>query len=104
MENKSKAETFIGFCVRARKCKIGMNASCTLKKAQLMIVCHTASENTVKEAKKLAVKLHCELLMTKTKTLEEMTHKQNAKVMALTDQALSKAILDNSENDFIVTN
>ena len=32
-----------------------------------------------------------------------MTFKDNAKVMAVSDKALSKAILDNLENDFIAT-
>ena len=37
MENKTKAETFIGFAIRARKSRIGVNASLTLKKANLVI-------------------------------------------------------------------
>ena len=101
MENKSKAETFIGFCIRAKKCKIGTNAAGTYKRADLIIACHTASENTINEAHKLALKFKCPLLITKTKKLEEMTHRENAKVMAIADAPLAKAILDNSEKDFI---
>ena len=53
MEN-NKAYTFIGFAMRTMKYKVGMNACQTLKKANLVIVCKSASENTVKEAVKLA--------------------------------------------------
>ncbi len=104
MENKSKAETFIGFAMRARKYRVGVNAVGTLKKVNLIIICHTASENTVKDAVKLAGKFHCPAIMTKEKALEQITHRENAKVMAITDSALSKAILDNSKEDFIARN
>ena len=103
MENKTKAQTFIGFAIRARKCKIGMNALQTLKTINLMICCKSASDNTKKQAKKIAEKYRCPLLLTTRKTLEELTFKENAKVMAVSDKALSKAILDNLENDFIAT-
>lgn len=101
MEIKSKAETFIGFAMRTGKFRIGLNACGTLKGASLMIVCSSASENTVKQAKKLARRFGCVLLSPKEKTLEQITHRENAKVMAIADKELSKAILDNSENDFI---
>ena len=104
MENKTKAQTFIGFAIRARKCKIGTNAVATLKKANLVIVCHTAADNTKKEADKLAKKFKCPIIETVGVRLEEITHKENAKVMAIADRELSLAILNNSENDFNVRN
>lgn len=94
---KSKGETFIGFAIRARKCKIGVNACATLKKAKLVIVCKTAAENTFKEAEKLSARFFCPMLITKEKTLKEMTHKENAKVMAITDVALARAVLSVKE-------
>ena len=104
MENKSKSSTFIGFAIRARKFRIGMNAVQTLKSINLLIVCNTASDNTKAEAEKVAKKYRCPLVITKTEKLEDITHRENAKVMAIADKALAKAILDNIENDFIVNN
>ena len=104
MENKSKSSTFIGFAIRARKFRIGMNAVQTLKSINLLIVCNTASDNTKAEAEKVAKKYRCPLIITKTEKLEDITHRENAKVMAVADKALAKAILDNIENDFIVKN
>ena len=101
MENKGKAETFIGFAMRTGKFRIGLNASATLKKAHLFIVCRSASENSKQDAVKLAKRFHCPLIETLEKTLEEITHRENAKVMAIADKALSKAILDNSEKEFV---
>jgi len=101
LEKKSKAETFIGFLMRSKKYRIGMNAVQTLKKANLIIVCHSASENTKQEAKKTALKLHAKVLYTVSKTLEEMTHKENAKVMAVLDKDLANAIINQTEKEYI---
>jgi ribosomal protein L30E len=99
--DKSKAETFIGFAMRTGNFRIGANAAATLKRANLMIVCSSASENTKKEAEKLAKKFKCPLIEPTVKTLEEITHRENAKVMAIADKNLSAAILDNLEKEFI---
>ena len=104
MEKTNKVKTFIGFAMRTGKFRIGTNAAATLKKASLVIVCHTAAENTKKEADKLAAKHRCKIIETVIKTLSELTFRENAKVMAIADSALSKAILDNSEKDFIARN
>jgi hypothetical protein len=66
-----------------------------------MILCNSASENTVKDAVKLAKKFNCPIITPKEKKLEEITFRENAKVMAIADKDLSKAIIDNSQNDFI---
>jgi len=100
LEIKTKAETFIGFAIRTGKFKIGTNAVATLKKAYLVIVCNSASENTKKEAEKLARKFGCPLIESKNKSLEQITHRENAKVMAISDKQLSDAVLSNSEEDF----
>ncbi len=104
MENKTKAETFIGFCMRTGKFRIGLNAVQTLKSIKLIIVCKTASENSKDKAQGLSKKYKCPMLVTVSKTLEELTHRENAKVMAVSDTALAKAIIVNSEKDFIAVN
>ncbi len=103
MENKTKAETFIGFAMRAGKFRIGANAVQTLKRAELMIVCSTASENTKKQAISQANKFHCPIIESII-PLENLTHRENSKVMAITDKSLTKAILQNMETDFIARN
>lgn len=104
MNKVSKAQTYIGFAMRTGKFRIGTNAAATLKKAELVIVCKSASDNTKKEADKLARKFHCPILETKEITLDEFTHRENAKVMAIADKSLSLAILSNSDEDFIARN
>ena len=101
MESKSKAETFVGFVMRTGRFKIGGNAIATMKRAYLILVCRSAGDNTLKDASKFAKKFGCRLYQTKDKLLEEYTHRENAKVMAISDKALASAIADAAENDFI---
>ena len=101
METKSKVQTFIGFAIRARKYKIGFNACTTLKGANLIVICRSASENTIKQTLKLARRLNCPTVKTVEKNLSEYVFKDNAKIMAITDKALSQAIIDNSEQELI---
>ena len=101
MTEKTKSATFIGFAVRSGKFRIGGNSLATIKSANLVIVCKTAADNTVKLAKKYATKFNCPLIKTVTNTLAELTFKENAKVMAITDKSLAQAVIDNAKEDFI---
>ncbi len=101
METKSKAETFLGFAIKARKVKMGLNAIATLKKAELIITCKSISDNSFKEALKLKNKFHCPILKTLDKELSELVFKDNVKIIAITDIALSKAIKENLGQTFI---
>ena len=101
-----KISSYVGFAIKSRNVLVGQSIIKQNKTKQIycIILCSSASENTKKEAEKLAGKFHCPMLITKVKLLSELTYRENAKVMAITDKALSKAILDNSENDFIAKN
>ena len=98
---KSKAFTFIGFAIKARKVKMGVNAVATLKRAELLIVCHTASENTVKDAASLAKKLKAKLFVLNEINLSEVTFKENCKLIAITDKPLSEAIFKSDERRLV---
>ena len=102
MENKTKAQTFVGFAVRSRKFKIGLNACATMKRAELMIICKTASENSKKEGLSLSKKLRCELICFKDEKLEDLVHRENAKIMAISDKALANAIKKEAQDEFTV--
>ncbi|MBO4594634.1 MAG: hypothetical protein J5697_02910 [Clostridia bacterium] len=97
MENKKKAETFIGFTVRTGRYKTGLNAVSTLKRARLVILCKSASDNTKEEGRKFALKFRCPVLITEEKTLGELIFKDGVKIMAITDGDIAKAIIDNKE-------
>ncbi len=101
MINNKKAQTFIGFAMRTGQFRIGVNAIKTIKRANLLVVCGSASENTVNDAVKLAKRFHCKLIKTQGALLEEYTHRSNAKLMAIENKELSQALLQNVGEDFI---
>ena len=104
MQVKSKFQTFIGFAVKANKYKAGMNSVLTLKRAKLIIVCKSASDNTKKQALKVARKLKASAFVTVNYMLSDLIYQENAKVMAITDGELSKAVIKNAEGELLIIN
>lgn len=101
MEANSKLTTYIGFSIKSGKCRFGLNTVESIKRAKLIIVCKSASENTKSQARKISKKLGCPLKITLEKTLDEYTYRQNCKIIAIEDASLSKAILENCQKEFI---
>ena len=97
MENKSKAETFIGFAVKCGKFRSGQNTLATIKSAHIILVCETAAENTKKTAEKYAAKYRCKAYITVGVKLCDLAHKDGIKIAAITDNSLAKAVADNAD-------
>lgn len=99
---RSKAESYIGFCRKAGKLTCGANAIEVQKKGiYLLLLCQSASENTKKNAQRLALKFGCTLLVSEGKRLEQLVGKENCKLAAVRDEGLAKAILSCAEDEFI---
>jgi hypothetical protein len=97
---KSKVDTYIGFCVKARKILLGAGSVDVAKKGvKLILVCSTASENTFKLAIKYKNRFSCPLIICKC-GLENAVNKPNCKIAAVMDESLAHAILDNVCDDY----
>lgn len=99
----NKIQTYIGFAVRSNKYKKGIYSIKLLKSAGVVLVSRTAGKNTTKEATLIASRLKCPLVYTVGVDLEEISHIQGCKIMAITDNNLAKGILDNLGKDFTLT-
>ncbi len=98
---KSKIETYIGFAIKSRKVTCGFNSIESLNKGvYLLILCSSASENSLKLAEKLQHKLKCKLMVCNDIKLEDVTHKPNSKIIGIRDENLAKAICDNEDANF----
>lgn len=96
----SKAERYIGLCIKAGKLTCGFNAlAAERKEVYLLILCASASENAKKSALKLKNKFGCELLEYSCGLLEDLTGKPNAKIAAVREKNLAKAILSVLDDD-----
>ena len=98
---KNKVVTFIGFAVRARKVKCGVNAIKTIKgNVPVIVICKTASENTFNDVVSIAKKLNATLIISENYLVEDIVHKENCKVVAITDKALATAVLEHLDTGF----
>lgn len=97
---KSKVETFIGFCIKARKIALGVGAISSLKGGvHLVIVDGTAAKNSKEAALKFKNKFSCPLIVCKS-GFGDAVNKQDCKVAAIRDGQLAKAILDNCDGNY----
>ncbi len=97
---KSKLETYLGFCIRARKIIFGTEMISRQKRGvKLLIMDGNIGANSLKVMLKAKETLGCPLLRTEEAgALGEWLHKPAVKAAAITDDSLSAAILSVAEN------
>ena len=96
----SKAERYIGLCMKAGRLTCGFNAVETEKKrVYLLLLCASATENAVKSALKLKKKCGCELAVLTGRSLGEIVGRENCKLAAVRDENLAKAILSAADEN-----
>lgn len=99
---QSKILSYIGFAKKSGKLRCGVNAISTIKGGvKLLIICKTASENTYKDALKLATKFSVKLIESDI-PIEEICGKENCKLIAIEEPNLAKAIIDNLDCHFTI--
>ena len=94
----NKIKTYVGFAIKSNKVLIGQSTIKSNKNKQIycILVCSSASENLVDLAKRVAEKNNCQAIV--VENLEMLTHKEGLKIIAITDENLGNAIINNKEN------
>lgn len=94
----NKIISYIGFAIKSNSVIAGQTPiKRSKKKIYLILVCNTASENLKNLAKNIANKQEsCEVICTNV-LLSDLTNIKDIKIIALTDENLSKAIISNKE-------
>ena len=93
----NKIISYIGFAVKSDSLIAGQTPlKRTKKQLYVILVCNTASENLKNLAKNTANKHNCECIITKI-NLSELSNLKDIKIIGLTDENLSKAIIENKE-------
>ncbi len=88
-----KIISYLGFAQKSNNCIMGQTALKKCKKQlHLILVDSSASENLINLAKNVAKKHACECVVTKME-LKNLIKFQDIKIIALTDENLSKAII-----------
>ena len=93
----NKIISYIGFAQKSNSLIAGQTPlKRTKSKLHLILVCSSGSENLINLAKNLAVKHDCEYIVTKPE-LHTLTNINDIKIVGLTDENLSRAIIQNKE-------
>ena len=88
----SKTESYLGFCRRAGKLALGVNAvAATRGRVYLLVADRSASPNTQKEIQKLAARFACPVVW--TDGLDALVHKEACKLAAVREEHLAAAII-----------
>jgi len=91
----SKAESLLGFAIKAGRVIFGADNIVAAKKTYLILICKGLSENSVKKL----LRQDAQILIS-NKPLEEVLHRPGCKSAAVTDKEMARAILQNSDNNF----
>lgn len=93
----NKIISYLGFAKKSNNCIMGQTAlKNNSKQLFLIIVDTTASENLKDLAVNIAKKHKCELIISKV-SISELIRYSEVKIIGLTDENLSKAIINNKE-------
>ena len=91
---KSKIETYLGFCIRSRKIIFGTEMIERQKKGVcLLIIDGGAGKNSFKPMLQAKERFGCPLVETTAGALGETLHRPAVKAVAITDSNLASAIL-----------
>lgn len=101
MQDKiKKIHTFIGFAIKSNSVIWGIdNLMLTKKPVKLIIMCSTNSEKNKLKLQNLAESKNLTLIEFKNISLNDLAHKQNVKVISITNKEMAHAILSENYNE-----
>lgn len=97
---RSKIETYLGFCIRARKIVFGAESIEKKRKGvYLLIVDEAVGRDSLKSVLLAKERLGCPLYRTDKGVLGEWVHRPAVKAAAVTDKNLASAMLAAAEGE-----
>lgn len=97
---KSKIETYLGFCIRARKIIFGAEMIEKQRKGvYLLVVDGNIGKNSLKSVVRAQERLQCPLYTTAEGALGEWVHHPTVKAAAITDKNLASAMCKGAESE-----
>ena len=92
---RSKVESYLGFCLRAGKVVFGVDGIEQQKRGvYLLIVDKAIGESSFKKLQKAREKLICPLIIAEKDKLSDMLYKPAVKAVAIKDKNLAEAIIN----------
>lgn len=96
--NTNKIKTYIGFAIKSRKIIFGYDNIITYKKNQhLILVSSTVNDKVKNKITLFAEKNNIKVVNLLEITVEELTDRDNSKIISIIDESLSSAIINQLE-------
>ena len=97
---RSKIETYLGFCIRARKIIFGAEMIEKQKKGvYLLVIDGKIGKNSLKSIVRAQERIGCPLYITDEGALSEWVHRPAVKAAAITDKNLASAMLKAADSE-----
>ncbi len=96
--NLSKIKTYIGFAIKSRKIRFGVDDILKLKNASLIIVSDSLAESGMKKLEGFAERKSIELIKFNESDFLELIQNISIKATAILDENLAEAIKKNLTN------
>lgn len=96
--NLSKVKTYIGFAVKSRQIKFGVDDILKLKHANLILVSDALTESGLKKLKGFALKNSIDCVTLSVEDFNEIVPNISIKAIAILDSNLADAIKKNLAN------
>ena len=97
---KTKIQTYLGFCMRSKKIALGVDDIETQKKGVYLLICDSKiSENSFKNVCKAQERLGCPLIVADEGVLGAALFKPSVKAVAIKEKNLALAILSEVESE-----
>lgn len=96
----SKIKAYVGFALKKGAVIFGFDNIVKSRRSRLVLMGADASDKTKQQVAFFCDQKHLPLLQGKT-SFEEFFAQKNVKVFSLTDAELARAVLQNSDEDFI---
>jgi hypothetical protein len=97
---KSKIETYLGFCIRSRKIIFGAETIEKQKKRVFLLVMDgRIGKNSLKPMLRTQERLGCPLYITDEGALAEWVHRPAVRAVAITDEHLASAMIQSADGE-----
>ena len=97
---RSKIETYLGFCIRAKKIIFGAEMIEKQRKGVfLLAIDGNIGKNSLKTIVKTKERLDCPLYITDEGSLSEWVHRPAVKAVAIVDKNLALAMINAAESE-----
>ena len=96
--NISKIKTYIGFAIKSRDLKFGVDDIVKMKAVKLIIASSTLAESSLAKLNKFAAEKKLEVTVLDKELFSEIMQSENIKAVAISNTNLAEAIKNNLTN------